>query len=318
MTVTTNLTCPECGAVLRSNKPVSAGKSVKCPKCGAGFVVGGDGAAHGVRTAAAPVQKKPAAATPVAPLRPDDDDDEGGPSTYVFRNEALPVAPEVDYQSELESRDLRGPAMKEVVDPSNKLILVGASGFLGWVALAITMSIPVLFPLETKEERDKARAARNFQIQMLQNAAGGMAKDLPKINNEEDSSIFTVGVIDLRAVGNFRWYLIVLCFLPIVLGMAYSAVLAMGAVKIQNLEGREWGVAASVMAMVPLNAGGMLFVLALVLNLVLDMMFEGWFKYMVLAFLLICAWGTNLAVGIWMLTILNKPEVIAGYEYVAD
>jgi hypothetical protein len=319
MTVSTNLTCPECGAVLRSNKPVSAGKSVKCPKCGAGFVVGGDGAAHGVRTAAAPVQKKPAAAAPVAPLRPDDDDDEGGGGMYTFRNEEqTSAAPAVDYQSELESRDLRGPAMKEIVDPSNKLILVGTSGFLGWVALAIAMSIPVLFPIETKEERDKARAAKMLQLQMLRNAAGPMAKDLPPIVNEEDSSIFTVGVIDLRAVGNFRWYLIVLCFLPTVLGMAYSAVLSMGAVKIQNLEGREWGIAASVMAMVPLNAGGLLFVLALVLNLVLDLMFEGWFKYMVLGFLLICAWGTNLAAGIWMLTILNKPEVIAGYEYVAD
>jgi hypothetical protein len=208
--------------------------------------------------------------------------------------------------------------MEMLVDPSNKLILVGATGFLGWCALLITMTIPCLFPLETKEERDKVRAQKLQQLEMMRVAAGPAAKDLPPVVLEDDSSIFTVGAVDLRALGAFRWYLVVACFLPVILGMAYSAVLSMGAVKIQNLESREWGVAASVMAMVPLNAGGILAMLALVLNLLLDMMFEGWFKWICLAFLLVCAWGTNLAVGIWMLTTLNKPEVIAGYEYVPD
>jgi hypothetical protein len=316
MTITANLTCPECGAVLRPAKPIPPGKSVKCPKCGAGFVAGADAKSHAIRPAASPVQRQPAA--PVAPIRPVDDDENEGAETYTVKHEEATAAPEVDYEGQVDVRDLRGPAMQLLVDPSNKLMMVGASGFLGWVGLLIAMVIPVLFPLETKEERDKALAQKKQQWENTKRAAGPLADKMAMPVFEEETSFFTIGAIDLRALGNFRWYVTAVCFLPVFLGLAYSAVLSMGAVKIQNLEGREWGVAASVMAMVPLNAGGLLFVLALVLNLILDFMFEGWFKWITLAFLLICAWGTNLAVGIWMLTTLNKPEVIAGYEYVAE
>jgi predicted RNA-binding Zn-ribbon protein involved in translation (DUF1610 family) len=322
MSTTTSVTCPECGAVLRPAKPLRAGKSVKCPKCGAGFAVGGEEpqppAAEKKTKPPSPVQKKPTSGlTPIASVASnDDDDDDGGGGTYTVQGGAQDEAAPVNYDLDTSIRDLRGPAMQELVVPSNYLILVGTTGFLGWVAFLVILLIPLLFPLQTKEEKAKQREAKET-ADRLKGLLAPKAGAAPKKEEEEDS-LFLVGDLDLRAIGDLRWYLIIPCLLPMILGMIYAATLSMGAVKIQNLEGREWGVAASVMAMVPLNVGGLLCMLTLVLNLALGFVFEGAFKWIALVFFLIIAWGLNIAVGIWVLTVLNKPEVIAGFEYVAE
>lgn len=325
MSTTTNITCPECSTVLRPAKPLRAGKSVKCPKCGAGFVVGGEresrgGSAGGQikpAAAAAPAKKKPA---PVAPIMPDDDDDDGGGGTYGFVSEEKTEAPEVDYAPDVGIRDLRGPAMMEIVNPSNKMIFAGVFGFLGWLGFLVILLIPLLFPLATKEERAKEREIKEKARQMAK--ANGpkdtVTKEDPPKKDDDDDSILKIGDLDLRDIAELPWYLIVLCLMPQVLGMIYCATLSVGAVKIQNLESREWGVAASIMAMVPLNVGGLICVAAMVLNLLLGLLFDDWFKWVVVGFLLVCIWGLSLAVGIWNLTVLNKPDVIAGFEYVAE
>jgi hypothetical protein len=310
--MTTTLTCPECHATLRPAKPLPAGKTVKCPKCGAGFVVGGNGPpGRAGKGGPPPVQRQPSGGLPPAAAVRDEDDEEGG--TYTVKGEDEKSGPGVDFVPDAGIRDLRGPAMQEVVDPSNKMILVGVTGFIGWVAFLVILVIPLAFPLSTKEDREKKQKARLQEMQMKGDA--GKHAPLPP---DDDSSFLQIGGLDLRGIGELPWYLIALCFLPVILGGVYSAVVSVGAVKIQSLESRDWGVITCVMAMLPLNAGGLLCVLALVLNLVLDMMFEGVFKWIVLGFLLVVAWGLNLAVGIWMLTILNKPDVIAGFEYVPD
>jgi hypothetical protein len=316
MSSTTTITCPECGTVLRPAKPLSAGKSVKCPKCQAGFVVGDNEPrpAASKSKGPSPVQKKP----PVAPIVPTDDDEDGGGGTYDVKGELGADGPAIDYAPDMSIRDLRGPAMVEIVDPSNKLIIVGVTGFVGWVAFLVTLLIPVLFPLQTRQEREKARAELLKQEEMKRAATKpGMVAPPPQ-KVEEETSFLSIGGLDLRDIGDLPWYLVVPCLLPMIFGMIYSGALSMGAVKIQNLESRDWGVASSIMAMVPLNAGGLLCMLALVLNITLDFLFEGSFKWIVLSFFLICAWGVNLAAGIWMLTVLNKPDVIAGFEYVAE
>src|SRR5262249_6192497 len=123
MATTTNITCPECHTVLRPSKPVSAGKSVKCPKCGAGFVVGGDepaaAPARPKPKSPSPVQKKPSnGLKPVASVVPDnDDDEEGGGGTYNFQGggHEEDAAKPVSYELDTSIRDLRGPAMTAVV-----------------------------------------------------------------------------------------------------------------------------------------------------------------------------------------------------------
>jgi hypothetical protein len=140
MSTMSSITCPECNTVLRPAKPLRAGKSVKCPKCGAGFVVGGDEPAPPTSKSKAPspVQKKPAPS--VAPLVPQNDDDEDGDGqAYSVQTEAAADGPKVSYALDMSIRDLRGPAMSQVIDPSNKLIIVGVSGFIGWVAFLVTL-----------------------------------------------------------------------------------------------------------------------------------------------------------------------------------
>jgi hypothetical protein len=324
MATITSVNCPECNAVLRPAKPLRAGKSVKCPRCGAGFVVGGDEPAPAPSKPKpkppSPVQKKPSSGlTPVASVLPDNEDDEGGGGTYSFEGGHVEEAAPVRYELDTSIRDLRGPAMTAVIDPSNKLIIAGVTGFLGWVAFLILLIIPILFPLQSAEEKAKEKESKR-QKEQLRLAMGGTKDPNESVNksDDDDASIFALGDIDFRKIADMRWWGIVLCLLPLVLGMLYSATLCMGAVKIQNLESRQWGIASSIMAIVPINCWGLLTVLALVLNMGLDMMFEGFFKWIVLGFFLIIFWGINVAVGIWMLTVLNKPEVIAGYEYVPD
>jgi hypothetical protein len=298
---------------------------VKCPKCGAGFVVGEDEPQPVPAKAKqpSPVQKKPA--VPVAPVmannNDDDDDDEGGGGhTYTVQGVVENDGPAVNYAPDMSIRDLRGPAMTAVMDPSNKLIIVGVTGFIGWVAFLVTLIIPIVFPLQTAEERAKERAKREADEQMKRIVAGGAAANSPAnaAKVDDDASFLKIGSIDIRGIGELPWYLAAACFLPLILGTVYSGILSMGAVKIQNLEGREWGVASSIMAMVPVNAGGLLCMIALILNITLDFVFEGLFKWIVLFVFLVCVWGLNVAVGIWMLTTLNKPDVIAGFEYVPD
>jgi hypothetical protein len=309
----TQLSCPKCGAVLRTAKPLPAGKKVSCPKCGAGFAVPGERRAAPARASApkqaAGVQKKPAGApVPVAPVLPPDDEDEGG-GTYTVKTEEASTGPEINYVPDTSTRDMRGPAVEALINPSNKMMLVGATGFLGWVAFAIALSVPLLFPLGTGEEREKKRAEFAAKVKEAE------AFNKPPPAPEEESSFYMIGSLDFREIAELPWYLIIPCLLPLGLGLAYSAAVSAGAVKVQNLESREWGVASSIMAMIPFNAGGLLLILAMVLNLILDLMFEGFTKYFYMSILLVAAWGTNLAVGIWMLTTLNKPEVIEGFEY---
>ncbi len=319
--MSTNISCPECGAVLRPAKPLPAGKSVKCPKCGAGFAIGArnsrsaDARVSPARPAPSPVKKKPSAGpapAPVAPIAPvmPGDDEEGGGIYSVATGKEHDGGIEIDYAPDVGIRDLRGPAVMEIVNPTNKMILVAATGFLGWVAFLVIMIIPILFPNKTSEDIRREKEDKDFFEKT------GMHLPKPK---DDDSSMLVVGDLDLRKVANLPWYLIVPCLLPMPLGMIYSATLAAGAVKTQSLESREWGIASAVMAMVPLNAGGLLCILTMVLGGLLDLLgFEGAFKWIMLGLLLTMAWGTNLACGIWLLTVLNKPEVIAGFEYVPE
>ena len=301
MTTSTKISCPKCGAVLRPAKPLPAGKSVKCPKCEARFVVGQNGT-HVKK------QQPSAPPPPVAPLAPpNDDDDEGGGGIYsVATPGANDGGMEINYAPDMSIRDLRGPAMTEIVNPTNKMIIVAAAGFLGWAAFMVILLIPILFPVKTelekqKEEQDKLIAERKGE------------KWTP------EPSIMMIGDLDLRAIGDLPWYLAIPCLLPLPLGMIYSGVLAYGAVKAQSLESREWGVASAIMAMIPLNAGGLLCLLTFILSGLADFMdLEGAFKWMYVCVFLLGAWGTNVAVGVWLLTILNKPHVIAGFEYVGE
>ena len=334
------ITCPECETVLRPAKAPAPGKKVKCPKCGTMFAVEEDDAEEAPKKAKAP--PAPAAAkkkTPVA-AKPEKkpveqagshsdrtDDDEGG--TYSLFGESGEKKEEEDepeainYAPDTSIKDLRGPAQQAVIQPTNVLLGIGVAGFIGWVAMLIIFSIPVLFPLEPDE------GTKEYLKSVLKIPKGlGMladqyfaAADANKTGNQDKANVsfFQVLGYDFAIFGAMAWYLFLLAMVPVVLGMAYSGVQTYGIVRAQNLESRQWGIAGCIMAMVPINLGGLgLFIcmlISFVLNMILDD--ESTIAYMIYGAATILTL-VQLGFGVHLLMILSREEVVAGFEYVPD
>src|SRR5438132_867831 len=102
------LTCPECKANLKANKPVPPGKKVKCPRCATVFVTG-----NGAVNAATGIQAK--AAPPSPPPLPPPEEDQGWeivddkPVEAFKVEEVLPTAPLIDYDPEVKAKDKPKP-----------------------------------------------------------------------------------------------------------------------------------------------------------------------------------------------------------------
>ena len=326
----TKLTCPECKTVLQPAKPLPAGKSVKCPECGARFTAteeepavplkkpkkaAPDGEDGGGRRPKKPAARKAAPAKP-APPKPADDEDEEGGGTYRFvdagENEDKP---EIEYAPDLSIKDLRGPAQGALVRPSNALIMTGAIGFFGWLLLLILILIPVLFPIDSDDNSDKSKPAK---------AVVGVEHGLAAVNDEKDPtqelardpsrrSMFNFFGINVSAVGVLAWYLFILALSPIFLGMVYSAIVTYGGVRIQNLEGRGWGIAAAVMAMIPINSWGFMMSTTILLQFLLGIILDD--PRVPLIFLMGVETLLGIGVGVWALVTLMSEKVIKGYEY---
>ncbi len=166
------LRCPECDGILRLAKPPAPGKKIKCPKCGAKFELADEPAPPAMSKSKAGVNKKdagvskkdkdkvtakkadkPAAkAEKAAPKLQDDDDEGGGTYGFVKEDEAEEEnKPKISYAPDTSVRDLRGPAQEAVMRPTNIIIMCGALGFFGWLALMVMLLIPILFPIIADE-----------------------------------------------------------------------------------------------------------------------------------------------------------------------
>jgi hypothetical protein len=306
------VTCPECQSVLRPTKPLPFGKKVKCPRCGTTFTVGADSPAARRATAAPPPAKKPES----VPRRAtdDEDDEEAGRTPYRFRDELEgDGGPMVDYAPDLSIRDLRGPASELVNSPSNKLLIAGVTGFLGWLVFLLTIIIATfLTDTSPADERQEA-------LTMGPGLAGvGMTPDppVPRAHKEEEG-VFRIGSFDLTSLGSYPRYLLIPFLLPLVLGLVYSGLVSAGAVKMQSLESRPWAIATSIMVILPVNAGGLLILGWMVIGLLYGILFEGSYLIFMMTLTVGSIWVGNVAAGIWCLTVLRKPEVIAGFNYKA-
>jgi hypothetical protein len=320
--------CPECDTVLKPAKPLPVGKKVKCPKCGANFTVVEEAPAAGAapqkaeaRPKPAPARKKPAPARPAPKRRDLDDDDEEGGTYGVVRDPDLdpededeePNKPKINYAPDLSIKDLRGPAMEQLVKPSNYLIFVGIMGFIGWLGFLVIVLIPILFPLDYAEKKDKAKAAPP--------PAATAAKDKDKDAKKEESnhSFFEIFGWQFARAEEEDWWQPVLLIAGCVLGALYSALLTLGGVKIQNMESRRWGIASSALALLPLCSLGMGLFAGMLLQVLFRMLFDE--ESMVMIYFgawLGITWVVSLSVGIWNLKTLMMEEVIAGFEYVPD
>ncbi|HZY88940.1 MAG TPA: hypothetical protein VFE78_29210 [Gemmataceae bacterium] len=340
----TKLTCPKCATVLKPAKPLPEGKKVKCPKCGTLFAAVAEAAPEDKKPRPEPAGAKKKPADKPAPAKPvAEEDDYEGAATYSFVEEDKPPReddddddddeererkPKINYAPDMSIKDLRGPAQMAIMRPSNALIFVGIMGFLGWLGLIVVLLIPVLFPLpdddEGKPRPAKAvgpglAAASQAPAPAAAFGGGGQAGDKDKKKDEEGKSAFDVAGVDFSLFAVFAWWLLILALLPLILGMVYCAVLTYGAVKMQNLESRGWGIASAILALLPFTTGGMMFLTAFLANWLLNMFFDDPAFSMYVAIVLMSIQTlVALAAGVWNLIVLMKPEVIEGFEYIPE
>jgi hypothetical protein len=332
----TKLTCPKCATVLKPAKPLPEGKKVKCPRCGTLFAAEPAAPAPAGKPQPAGAKQKPVD-KPQLPRPGKDDDDEDSGGVYSFVNDGTPEEqdeererkPKINYAPDMSLKDLRGPAQAAVMRPSNGLIFVGILGFLGWLGLIVVLLIPVLFPLPDDNE-GKPRPAKAVGPGLAAGAqatpsgpafGGGAAQggDKDKKKDEEGKSAFDVAGVDFSLFAVFAWWMLILALLPLVLGMVYCGFVTYGGVKMQNLESRAWGIASSILVLLPFATGGMMCLTAFLTNWLLNMVLDDPAFSMYVAVVLMSVQSTvALAVGVWNLITLMKPEVIEGFEYVPE
>jgi hypothetical protein len=341
--------CPECGNVfaagdaeddpgLRRPKaaparkaPAAAGKPKKKDKPPA-------------KEAVKEVVKAAAKAKTEAP-KPSGDDEEGG-GTYSFVDDSPKDGeeterPDINYAPDMSIKDLRGPAQEMIMLPTNLLLADSVVGFFGYLLLLIVLMIPAVTPLD--EAYGRAKDVGKITPGLGRSANMDLAQDpplkvgmggppigmmgMPGMNKEhaplkmnylfrEDRSILEIFGVDLSALARYPLYLFFFCLIPVFLGMVYCGVMAYGAVQGQSLESRTWGIVSSVMALVPYSVGGAFTCLGL---------FFQFFLYMVdmddetVIVFLSCLSGIlallSVGAGVFALMVLNKQEVVDGFEF---
>jgi hypothetical protein len=341
---------------------LQAGKKVKCPKCSADFAAEeGDadkpGAVKDVAEAAA--AKKKTAKSPAKKAdakanakKPDDDEEDSG-GIYSFAAGHGPKTQEdldnddqdedgegkIDFIPDTSIKDLRGPAQRIVMKPSNMLIANSVIGFFGWIILFILLILPVVFPDVNDDEGKDAPPKPALPLtadglSALYRTGGGVGPggpgggpggptqqpSGPALPKEENKlSIYKVYVFDLSLLAMYPWYLFVMLLSPIFVGIAYACVMAYGAVQMQNLQSRTWGMVASCMCMFPYATFGFVIVCSMVISLVVYALADEAITvlFVLIAFISLEVLGC-LAIGLYGLMTLMRQEVIDGYEYVPD
>jgi len=209
--------CPECGAQLRPANPVPPGKKLRCPKCATVFAPA---------TAAAGAAQ-PARPAPEPAPRPAAEDEEGG--TYSLAHEdaeaekteaaALNEAVFSPIKDRFK-RSARGPALIQVVRPSDWLLRTGVSICVAAILGAGWAVWPMIFKVELVQPEDKMARFRPQQ-------EGRRFKELTEDEWRE------------------RW----LFLGGFVFQFAWGAVVCVGASKMHTLESYPLAVIGSVMAM---------------------------------------------------------------------
>lgn len=325
------ITCPDCQSVLKPAKPVPDGKKVKCPKCGSTFTAPGlveeamgiidiVEEAESPRKAKKPGRKEKAGIKKARDDRPapkkkkspadSDEEESGGIYSYISDPDANEDKPEIEYAPDLSIKDLRGPAQEAVVKPSNYMLLLNGLGCLCNLFLICVMFWPMVFSESSVDYYTVLE--KHYKSQGTKEAEGkikGIPKEYKDLKDEEKAIVEAEEEKDhewrFYKMGGFIFLLI------------YNAVAIIGTVKMQNLESRAWGIASSIMSLLPFSAAGMgALIGGLFYKLgswLLDELAEPYaWGLAVLVYLL------AIGVGVWSLRTLMEKKVIDGFRYVAD
>jgi predicted Zn finger-like uncharacterized protein len=323
------LTCPECETVLRPAKPLPVGKRVKCPKCGTTFTAVDSEEEEPPRPAKKPARSREEPEEPLgtgihyetstyAVIKDDDDDRQR--EEKEERGEEM-VA---EFLKVAKTKDPRGPAQEMVTKPSNYLLLTGFLGALGYAILLVFFIIIYLMPAPKVEELDEGAKKKKLKGLMIEPAVSAVAgfEDPTKKAEEEkkkkqaEEAAFMVLIASASAIA-FAVFLLLCSFYLI--GIIYCAFVIYGAVKIQNLTQRGWGIASSILAMIPMTTFGFYGVTGILAWMVFSLLYDdpGTVRLMLIAVgVLELIWA--IGIGVWNLMTLMDPAVIAGYEYIED
>jgi hypothetical protein len=332
----TRLICPECNATLRPSQPVPDGKRVKCPKCGAGFASPGvlpeqvfqvvdeektvapqsrprppaRKAKPAPRAAAKPPAAKPKA-TPSKP--PEDDDDEGGLYSFKDNLEEMDAdKPEIEYTPDMSIKDLRGPAQGFIVRPSNFMLALAAINVVLSIFAIVFNAWPFLFAEHVVDHIDYFYEKYDKDPDpKLKTRAKNLPPKREALTEAEKQDLEEYESYDIK-----KRIILMVGYFVVAL---YCGVVATGAVKMQNMESRGWSITSAVMTIIPVAAGGILYLLYLLIPMFMliaidseDVRYYVAYGVMGVAALLVSA------VGGWALRVLLLPEVIDGFNYVAE
>jgi hypothetical protein len=209
-------------------------------------------------------------------------------------------------------KDLRGPAQEAVVKPSNYMMLIGGLSALANIFLICWSFWPMVFSESVVDWQKyltdyyKAKQDKNA-IQRIEGY-----KEFKDLKDQD---------LDLVLEANekeTKWRLMLMG--GFILLLIYNAIAIVGAVKMQNLESRRWGIASSIMMLLPMGAGGLSYLAYLGIMFLEQMtgfLGEDLAMYYGIG-LGVVPYLASLYAGVISLRTLLSQVVIDGFEYIAD
>jgi predicted Zn finger-like uncharacterized protein len=213
--------CPNCETALKRDQPLPAGKKIKCPKCATVF--GPPAGPETAQTKAAAVNAKMA------------DEDDDGRNPYAVKEDegeedAMREEKERAAQGLIKDRfkkSKRGPALKEVVRPSNFLLAVGVIT----CTLALIGVVIGAFPLIFQDFYAEPEMPKGMKYSEWEEKKKQMGKVKMSDEDWRRLVIWRSLIMGINAV-----YFVVGSFI------------CKGAFKMRSMESRGWGIAGSIIA----------------------------------------------------------------------
>jgi len=349
--------CPGCKTKLQLPDETKPGTRVQCPSCkkvlalpGASNPSGAGGSPS--KPQPSPPQPSPPKPAPAPAPAPSsfEDEDEGG--LYGVRNdpdlddeedEESPKKgkskgpantpkkkkPAIKYAPDTSIKDLRGPAMNHVVQPSNYMMLQCGLVMVTAIASIAIAVWPFMFqervliptvalkPYYAEKMAAPGTEGKNAKSRWDRIDGGWVEWPRPKKAKEDDTG-FSRGEemkdfeVEAAMIEVNKHYPFAVAWLVLsILILAYALTVAFGAVKMQSLESYAWAMTSAVLAMLPFGAMGLL-----VYFFKPGMDFQA--DMPIILFVLAIEAVFTLLVGLMNLAVLLKEEVKAGFAYRSD
>jgi hypothetical protein len=256
---------------LKRTEPVPAGKKLRCPECGNVF-------APAAPASVPATAKKPTPKAPESPARQNQEQE-------IFQFQKTQYDPDSDAARQdvftpirdRFERSARGPALIQVVRPSDWLLRTGSLICIAAVLGALWAIWPLVFKIQEVQPPDKSKGFTAYSQEV---------RRYKELSPEEFNQRFVyLGLF----VAQFLW----------------GAMVCVGASKMHTLDSYPLAIIGSIMAIVGPGVPAGIFLLISAIN-------DNEPYYIFLSILLIAIPGVPMA--IWCLATLRRKDVIAGFR----